>query len=67
MSKLHTTPRRAAAAAGVVLVIVLVIVAVGYPDWLWFPLTIAFWAAVLTLAIALVLKIRSHLVRSRSS
>lgn len=58
------TRRRAAAGSVVVLAAVLAIVAIGYPDWLWFPLTIAFWLAALTFVIAAVLEIRTHIVHA---
>lgn len=56
--------RRVAAGSAVVLAIVLVIVAIGYPDWLWFPLTIAFYLAALTFVISAVLEIRARVVRA---
>lgn len=40
------TLRVAAMVAGAVVIIALIVVAVGYPSWMWFPLTAAFWAAV---------------------
>jgi hypothetical protein len=58
------TRRRAAAGSVVVLATTLVIVAVGHPNWLWFPLTIAFWLAALTFVIAAVLEIRAHIVHA---
>jgi len=58
------TRRRAAAGSVVVLAIALVIVAVGYPNWLWFPLFIAFWLAVITFVISVVLEIRARIVRA---
>lgn len=58
------TRRRAAAVSVVVLATVLLVVAVGYPDWLWFPLTIAFYLAALTFLISAVLEIRAHIVHA---
>ena len=54
----------AAAGSVVVLATVLVVVAVGYPDWLWFPLTTGFWLAALTLVISAVLEIRARIVHA---
>ena len=51
-------------ASAAVLASVLVFVGVGYPDWLWFPLTISFWVAVATLMVTVGLEIRSRLVRA---
>jgi hypothetical protein len=56
--------RRAAAGSVVVLATTLIVVAVGYPDWLWFPLFSAFWLAALTFVIAAVLEIRAHIVHA---
>lgn len=56
------TRRRAAVGSVVAAAIVLVVVAVGYPDWLWFPLTFAFWLAVVTFVISVVLEIRDRVL-----
>lgn len=64
MSKHHTAARRTAVASAAVMAIVLVFVAVGYPDWLWFPLTISFWVAAGTLIVSAVLDIRSRVVHA---
>ena len=61
------TRQRAAAGSVVVLATVLVIVAIGYPDWLWFPLTIALYVAAITLVISAALEIRARIARPRSS
>ena len=58
------TRRRAAAGSVVVLVTALITVAVGYPDWLWLPLFLAFWLAAFTFVIAAVLEIRARIVRA---
>jgi uncharacterized membrane protein YccC len=58
------TRRRAAAGSGIVIGAALAIVAVGYPDWLWFPLFISFWLAVLTFVMSAVLEIRAHMVHA---
>lgn len=58
------TRRRAAAGSGIVLATALAIAAVGYPGWLWFPLTIAFWLAALTFVISAVLEIRARIVHA---
>lgn len=54
------TRRRAAAGSVVAAAIILVVVAVGYPDGLWLPLTLAFWVSVVTFVISVVLEIRAR-------
>jgi len=64
MSDRGTTRRRTAAAAALVMATVVVVVAIGYPDWLWFPLFIGFWGAVLALLVSAGLEARSRLMRT---
>ena len=42
-----TTPalRVAAIVAGAVVIVALIVIALGYPSWMWFPLTISFYGA----------------------
>jgi hypothetical protein len=58
MSERQTVQRRTIVTSVAVLVGVLVIVAIGYPGWLWFPLTISFWLAAATLVVSVVLALR---------
>lgn len=37
--------RVAAMVAGAVVIVTLIIVALGYPDWMWLPLTVSFYGA----------------------
>lgn len=64
MSNRHVTPRRAAAISAVVFAVVLIIVAAGYPDWLWLPLTISSWLAILTMVVVAALEIRARFRRT---
>lgn len=40
---------RVAAISMIAVAAVLVVVFVGYPDWMWFPLTAIFWLALVAL------------------
>ena len=42
-----TTPalRVVAIVAGAVVIVALIVIALGYPSWMWFPLTISFYGA----------------------
>lgn len=50
-----------AVVSAVVLAVALLIVFIGYPDWLWFPLTIGFWGALIALLISVAFIVRSRL------
>jgi hypothetical protein len=64
MRKHQTALRRTAVASAVVVATVLVIVALGYPDWLWSPLTISFWVAAAAFVVSAALELRSRFVRA---
>lgn len=57
--------QRLAAGSAITLASVLVVVAIGYPDWLWFPLTIAFCLATFTLLVTTALEIRARIAQPR--
>lgn len=60
-------PAKVAAASAVVVGICLVIIALEYPSWVWWPLTIAFYASALVLVVSVVLMVRARYRTGRPS